>query len=287
MSEHRRARMWCVPEPIAEHRALFRHDEPDVYVATPLARGPWDDHALHGGAVAALLARAVEQCDPGPADFVTRLTVELLRPVPLAALRVEARTVRPGRSVQWIDAEVSDEAGRRVAAAHALRVRRDPTAPFAVGDAAQPVGIAMPRTVDACPPQPIGFLDRVGFWSACELRLAAGTWMEPGPGAAWIRLVAPVVPDEAPSPFQRVCAAADFGSGVGNPVRGAGAGAINAELTVHVHRPAVGEWIGLDARAWAHAEGTGLTESVLHDSVGPIGRGTQAMVMLPTVPWVQ
>lgn len=274
---------------LVEHRALFVPDptDPEVVVATPLARGPWDEHALHGGAVAALLARAAEQTDPGPASFVTRITCELYRPVPLAMLRVRAQTVRPGRSVQWIAVEVRDATDRVVAAAHALRVERTEAARFDVGDGAVPTGVEMMRPVDDCPPQPIGLLDRVGFWSACELRLASGTWMEPGPGAAWIRLAAPVVPGEEPTPTQRLCAAADFGSGVGNPVRGAGAGAINAELTVHQHRPVQGVWVGLDSRAWAHAEGGGLTETLLFDGFGPVGRGTQAMVLLHTTPWVE
>jgi hypothetical protein len=52
---------------------------------TELARGPWDPRALHGGPVAALLARAVERADDAGTPFhVARLTVELLRPVPKA-----------------------------------------------------------------------------------------------------------------------------------------------------------------------------------------------------------
>ena len=172
-----------------------------------------------------------------------------------------------------------------LAAAHALRVQRFDDPRFEVGDAAVPPGVEMPATVEACPAQPIGLIDRIGFWSACELRLARGSWMEPGPGAAWIRLLAPVVPGEAPTPTQRLCAAADFGSGVGNPVREARAGAINAELTVHQHRPLDGDWVGLDSRAWAHPEGGGLTETALFDAQGSVGRGSQAMVLLDATPW--
>src|SRR6185295_13004946 len=57
-------------------RALFDIDG-DVAVPSELTRGPWDPRAMHGGPPAALLARAVERCDPGPADFVARLTIEL------------------------------------------------------------------------------------------------------------------------------------------------------------------------------------------------------------------
>jgi hypothetical protein len=95
-----------------------------------------------------------------------------------------------------------------------------------------------------------------------------------------------VVAGEITSGLQRACAAADFGSGVGNPVRQSNVGTINAELSVHVHRHAVGEWIGLDSRAWAHAHGTGMAESVVFDAHGAIGRATQALLVRPIVPWI-
>src|SRR2546421_6031983 len=68
------------------------------FVATELARGPWDPNAQHGGAAAALLMRAFEQL-PAESDelLIARVTYELLRPVPLGELGVEAEVVRPGR----------------------------------------------------------------------------------------------------------------------------------------------------------------------------------------------
>jgi hypothetical protein len=272
-----------VPDP----DALFLPDG-DGFVATLLARGPWDPNALHGGPVAALLARAAEQHDPGPANFVTRLTVELYRPVPMGRLVLAAATVRPGRRVQWIDVEMraGDHDGPVVAGAHALRVERTEHARYDVGALAEPPGVAMPCGPDDLRSAPLGLTGLVGFWSATEVRIATGDWERAGPGSAWLRLHVPVVAGEEPSAMQRVVAAADFASGVGNPVRMADAGTINAELSVHVHRPAIGAWIGLDARAWAHGEGGGLSEAVLHDCEGPIGRSAQALVLIEAGPWV-
>ena len=56
---------------------------------------------------------------------------------------------------------------------------------------------------------------------------------------------------------------------------------INADLTIHLHRPPRGEWIGLDARTLLHGGGTGLAESVLHDVRGPVGRAFQTLVVQP------
>ncbi|HEY3831769.1 MAG TPA: thioesterase family protein [Acidimicrobiia bacterium] len=272
---------------MADPEALFMPDG-DGFVATELARGPWDPNALHGGPVAALLARAAERHDSGPAHFVTRLTVELYRPVPMGRLVLDATTVRPGRRVQWIDVTMraGDHDGPVVAGVHALRVERTETARYDVGPSAEPPGVTMPCSPDDLPPAPLGLTGLVGFWSATEVRIATGDWERAGPGSGWLRLHVPVVAGEEPTAIERVVAAADFASGVGNPVRMADAGTINAELSVHVHRPAIGEWIGLDARAWAHGEGGGLSEAVIHDREGPIGRSAQALVLIEAGPWV-
>src|SRR5690349_17705140 len=129
-----------VEDPVSEHGALFERDGERV-VPTELARGPWHPNALHGGAPSALFAWACERHDPGPASFMARLTVELMRPVPLAPLGLSVRTIRPGRKVQWIEAALHDDDGREVAHATALRVHRGE---FDVAGSVSPEGDAPP-----------------------------------------------------------------------------------------------------------------------------------------------
>ncbi len=62
----------------------------------------------------------------------------------------------------------------------------------------------------------------------------------------WSRLLVPVVAGEAPSPLQRVAAAADFGNGVSRIVDFETHIFINPDLTVALARLPVGEWIGFD-----------------------------------------
>ena len=78
--------------------------EGERFLPTELCRGPWSPDAQHGGPPAALLARALERFGGGDEMQVARLTVELLRPVPLAPLAVTARFARPGRKVQLVQA---------------------------------------------------------------------------------------------------------------------------------------------------------------------------------------
>jgi hypothetical protein len=262
-------------DPIALYGAIFERDGARC-VPTPLARGPWNPRAMHGGAPGALFATVCESHDPGPAGFVARLTVELLRPVPLAPLELAVRTFRPGRKVQWLEAMLCDESGQEVARATALRVRSDEV--NTVGSVSP--GVDPPPGFDSVPDHDFPFgEDAVGFWNVHDVRLVRGNWLEPGPGVAWFRLRCPVIAGEPIAPIARVAAAADFGSGVGNPVRTTAANAINPELTVHVHRHPVGEWVCLESGAWAQPDGIGMAETRLYDERGVIGRGVQSLIV--------
>jgi hypothetical protein len=261
--------------PPAMTDAIF-HVEGDRAIPTELARGPWSPDAQHGGPAAALLARALERADPGPASFVARLTIELLRPVPLTPLVVRARTVRPGRKVQWLEATLlANDA--EVARATALRLRVDPSLDLPVPDlgptplpppgASEPFGIEFPQAAST------------GFWQAMELRVAAGSFVEVGEATIWFRLVVPVVAGEDPTPLQRVAAAADFGNGVSAALERGRYLFINPDLTIYLHRDAVGEWVALEARTFAESRGVGLAESAVHDERHRIGRSLQSLLL--------
>lgn len=254
----------------------------DIAVPTRLARGPWSAGAQHGGAPAALLARTIERCDPGPADFVARLTIELLRPVPLAPLTVTARTTRPGKKVQWIEASLTAD-GVEVARATGLRLRTDDlslpvpereTRTF--GGPAESEAFAITFSADD---EREGANMPMGFWNAMDVSLAHGSWVEAGPSAVWFRLRVPVVAGEEPSPLQRVAAAADFGNGVSAALERGKFLFINPDLTIYLHRLPAGEWVGLDARTHAEANGVGLAESALHDEDSRIGRSLQSLLV--------
>jgi hypothetical protein len=108
----------------------------------------------------------------------------------------------------------------------------------------------------------------------------ARCWGGPSSGA-WARLRYPLVPDEETGPLERVLAVADSGSGLSGELDLARWQFINPELTVHLHREAVGEWICLDARTTISADGAGLATSVLHDLGGPVGAGAQSLLVSP------
>ena len=264
--------------------ALF---EPDgsSFVPTALARGPWDPGALHGGPPSALLARAIEAV-PGPDGvdlLVARLTVELLRPIPLAPLAVTTDVVRPGRRIQLVDAVLSLAAdGQEVARARALRIRttavslpyEDPVRGPLLATAPPP---APPNGASATPPVLDG---GVAFHShAIDLRMVEGAWDVPGPVAVWGRLLASIVPDEEPSPLQRVMAQADMGNGVSAIVGFETHLFINPELSVHLWRQPAGEWMAMRSHTVLGSSGIGLAQSALFDAKGHIGHAEQSLLV--------
>ena len=55
----------------------------------------------------------------------------------------------------------------------------------------------------------------------------------------------------------------------------------NVDLTLHLHRQPVAGPVGLDTTVVFGADGLGLTETVLHDGTGPVGRAAQVLTVRP------
>jgi acyl-CoA thioesterase len=257
--------------------ALFTPLGHERFAAQAFARGPWSPDALHGGPVAALLGGAAEALLGDL--FPSRVTVELLRPVPLTPLQRSAEVLRPGKKVQLVRTQLATEDGTVVATATALGIRRaDVTVPEMPEALVPPP--APPEALVADPMDERLATEGVAFHNAgVEHRFAAGHFMEPGPAVDWIKLCVPVIEGAAPSPLQRVLAAADFGNGISRLVDFTKLLFINPDLTVHLHRLPAGEWVCLDAASRLEPHGVGLSQSALWDVEGPLGRALQSLIV--------
>jgi Acyl-CoA thioesterase C-terminal domain/Acyl-CoA thioesterase N-terminal domain len=238
-----------------------------------LTVGPWSDQAQHGGPVAALLARTVEGVPSEVPVQTVRLTIELMRPVPLVPLTTTATMVRPGKKVQLVDASLL-AGDQEVARARALRIRSS--------------AIAVPEQVPnpPSPPPPGPSVDdqeteagvrRTAFAGAVDLRFLRGSWESAGPAKVWSRLVVPVVLGEESSPLQRVAALADFGNGLSRVLDFSTHIFINPDLTVSLCRIPDGPWIGFDMVSRVSGQGYGQAESLVFDVHGPVGRSVQSL----------
>ncbi len=55
----------------------------------------------------------------------------------------------------------------------------------------------------------------------------------------------------------------------------------NIDLTAHLLREPVGEWLGVDASVTFGRDGVGMTSSRLHDADGPLGTLVQCLTVRP------
>ncbi len=250
----------------------------DGLVATELSRGPWDPGAQHGGAPAAILMRAFERLPAGEELVLTRVTYELLRPVPLGELFVDAEVVRGGRRVQLLEGAIRGGDGTEIVRARALQVHRvDPSARSSrtvppppgpdQGRAHEPGGDGFNP-----PHRPMFAPD------AIEIRFVEGVFGQ-GPSTAWFRLRVPMVEGEEPTPLQRLAAAGDFGNGISAELSWDEYAFINPDLTLYLEREPEGEWIGLQSQTTIADGGVGLAESVIYDLRGRVGRAVQALLV--------
>jgi hypothetical protein len=243
------------------------------FIATEIARGPWDPNAQHGGAPAALLTRAFEQLPGGENLAISRLTFELLRPVPLGRLEVAADIVRPGRRVQLLEGTIV-AGGQEVVRARALRVRRAQAPASSVAPPPPPPSEGVEAQLD------VG--GRTFFGShGMEIRFVAGGFYELGAATAWFRLRVPLVAGEEPSALQRLAAAADFPNGISAVVPWNEYLFINPDLTIYVDREPAGEWIAVDAQTVIAEGGVGISEGALYDQRGRVGRAMQSLLVAP------
>jgi Thioesterase-like superfamily len=259
----------------------FYEPDGDRFLATELTRGPWDPKAQHAGPPAALIGREVERLGDGriggangyPAR-VGRITFELVRSVPIGPVRVEAEIVRPGRRVEMFEATLTDDAGEALMRARGWRLRAD-----RVSFDPPPPSPTPPGPERGEPREFFSTGHDVGYHSAMEYRFASGSFRELGPATVWLRMGVPLLPEEDPSPLQRVMVAADTGNGVSAALDWSRFLFINIDLTVHLHRLPDGEWVCLDAVTRPEPSGIGMADAQLYDEGGPLGRAVQTLLV--------
>lgn len=245
----------------------------DAFVATERTRGPWSAEHQHGGPPAALVARALARLPADQPMHIARITVELLRPVPIATLRVEARWTKTGKRVRTSEATLA-VGGDLVVRARALHVRLTD------------IDVPPPRAPWTPPPAPESlapfvfpfFLWDVGYHTSVECRVTGGAFGS-GHLAAWMRPIVPLLEGEAMAPLERVMTCVDSGNGLSVALDLARYTFVNPDLTVYLARDLAGEWVHLDAATHAEGHGVGLAQCALADARGPLGRSLQSLII--------
>ena len=247
--------------------------------ASELTRGPWSNAHQHGGPPSALLARAIEAVPSDGPVLVTRLTIELLRPIAIAApLEIDTEVMVAGRKVQRI-AAVLRAGDEQLAVALAMRMRvREQALTATAPDEAQ-AGYGPLRPLADCRSFTFDFFRHsVGYHTALEARLSAGEF---GHGCldVWMRPRVPLVAGEESTPLQRVMICADAGHGLGSALDPAAWSFPNPDLSVHLHRLPSDPWLGMQARTFSQPLGVGLCRTRLSDRSGDLGMVLQSQLI--------
>lgn len=253
--------------------AVFTADGTRV-TATPFASGPWDPTMQHGGAPAALVARAAEAIPTARPMRVARMTIDLLRPVPVGTLDIEAQVVREGRKIQLCSIRLLS-AGTEVVRASVLKLREEP---LPLPEAAKPPPMDLPQPGEGVAGMR-GDLPAHGFASGLMCSPARGAWGAPGPAALWFRFVRQIVAGEEATPLMRAALTSDFCNGVSAVLDFQNWTFINGDLTISLARQPVGEWILLDADTMAGESGGALAYARLGDQQGWFGRAVQSVLL--------
>ncbi len=261
--------------PIEKAPAFFKERD-GVFVGNDPARGPWSADHCHAGPVTGLVVRAAEGA-VSPGKVLTRLTIDVLRPVPVAGIRVTAEVVRETRTLATTRVQVEALDGTVCVTGSSMHLTRKD-----LGDV--PSAPVVPLRLDEAEPGPpllTGQLhDRSCFSQFHEVRYPPGVGRVPGPKTVWMK-VPPLLEGEDPSPIQSICALADCGNGISWNAPLQEMGFMNTDLTLQIHREPLPGWHASEAVSHWQPNGVGMSQAILHDIDGPVGVALQTLVLHP------
>jgi hypothetical protein len=243
---------------IDETAPLFARNTDGSFTPDPVVRGPFE--GMQGGTAAALMCTEIEAAAGREGwGAVASITTHFLRPVPLEPLNIAVEPLRRGKRVSVVDAELSTSKGLyAVARATLIGEMLNAATPVPPPDRVDPT--QFPARMRRAPHGQPWLMD------AMESRVGDS-------GTAWFRLLRPVAANGGR--MSRVLPAADWAHGIWPPLgtdQPRLAAIPNPDVTVHLFRAAVGDWIGVDAASAWSKDGIGTGWAALRDTGGLIGR---------------
>jgi hypothetical protein len=254
--------------------SYFKRAGEHSYQATEHVGGAWEPGTQHIAPSLGLLTHAVEtDRDVRRADGLTisRLSFDILGTLPVDTVETRVQVVRPGRTIELVEAVLSHDGRDAVRLRAWLMQPRDTTAVEGTTLRA----ITPPEAMDPWDPSSLW---PGGFIAGAEVRRDQ---VEPGRASFWVRTGVPLLEDEDVSALARAAALFDIANGM--TVRADPRDVIypNIDLTAHLFRAPEGEWLGFDTAVSFGPGGLGLTSSVVHDLHGPLGTLAQALTVRP------
>lgn len=263
--------------------AYWRRVAPHTLAPTEHVGGAWSAGSQHIAPALGALAHEVERDLRRRRDddlHVARLSYDILGVVPLEPIEVAVEVVRPGRTIELVEATAS-YAGRVV-----VRLRAWVSAAYDTAALAG-TGLAPIDGPDDLEPWDMSSLWPGGFIASVDVRRRD---LGPGRSTCWVRTPHALVDDEQVSPLAATAGLLDIANGIAVRLDPTVVQFPNVDLTAHLLRPPAltpaaggepGGWLGFDTTVSVGPGGLGVTSTVLHDVEGPLGTIAQSLTVRP------
>ncbi len=260
--------------------SYFERLDDGRYRPTVHTGGAWNADEIHFSPLGGLIVHAIDlhraAHAPGTEQPGTkqlgRISFDILGFLAAQDCTISVETIRPGRTIELIEASVAI-GGRTAVLARAWFIDVVDTASVAGGEPDAlpgPDGLAVWPMDDTWPG---------GYIDSLEVRPLRPP--VPGRATGWLGTDTKLVEGEDASAHASFIALVDTANGIA--VRQPPTSWLypNLDLTIHLYRQPVGSWVGLDTTVTFGPAGHGLTSSVLHDTTGPVGRAEQILTIRP------
>jgi len=242
---------------------------------TSHAGGAWDTDEQHFSPLGGLITHAIDRhlaARPRNDLLLSRISFDILGRLALDECEIQVETVRPGRTIELLEAVVRI-ADRPVVRARAWLLAAVDTASIAGGP---DEGLTPPEGLATWP---MSTLWPGGFIASLDVRPL--TPPQPGRATAWVSARHSLVAGEPVSPLASYVALVDTANGIAVRRPPTEWMYPNVDLTIHLHRRPEGRWTGLDTSVTFGPTGQGITSTVLHDIAGPLGHAQQVLTVRP------
>lgn len=259
--------------------AYFTRVSERTYRATRHTGGAWSETEQHISPLNGLVVHAIEQfvsrqseSTEGDGKDISRISFDILGPVAIDEFDIEIAVLRPGRTIELVEATVAS-GSREVLRARAWRLARFDTRAVAGG---QPLRIPAPEDLPAWPMTSVW---PGGYIASLDVRRTPDS--RPGRTTAWVSAPLALLAGEPVSALAGFVALVDTANGTCVRQPPEEWMFPNVDLTVHLHRRPVPGPVGLDTTVVFGPDGLGLTSTVLHDRQGPVGQAAQILTVRP------
>ena len=239
------------------------------FISTLHAQGAWQPGEQHLAPASGLVLAEVERRLPSD-KLVSRASFDVLGVIYSGEFTIDVRMVRPGRSIELIEAEMRH--GDRTS----IRARIWRLAAMDTASVQGTEWTSLPPP-EAMLPFALSTIWEGGFIDSLEARQDRDA--RPGRGRSWIRTRCPLVDGEADPPAAGFLKLIDTANGLVVRERPGSVFFANVDLTVHFHRQPEAGWVGFDTRVNFGPTGLGETFSVLSDIQGPVGTAAQSLTV--------